>query len=103
MFSSLTSTPKAAILVGANGSILNGYNNICVKDIETSVDGTAWALDCDRDINGNYQVLKWDPKNQRWYKVSGIRGVKIGVFNEVSAVVLPKDGRIYFSSEPLID
>lgn len=99
----LSSTPKSAILVGANGYILNGYGNICVKDIETSVDGTAWALDCERDLNGNYQVLKWNPKNEKWIKISGIRGVRVGAFNEISAVVLSKDGRIYFSSEPLID
>jgi len=44
-------------------------------------------------------LLKWDIIQKRWYVVPGTSGVKIGVFNEVSAAVLDAQGRIYVSSD----
>lgn len=65
-----------------------GYGFQCVTDISTGVDGSVWALLCTKDAKGNSAVIKWDPFLRRWYGVPGTRGIKIGVFNEVSAAVL---------------
>jgi hypothetical protein len=86
------------LYVNANG-ITVGYGNQCVTDISGGVDGTIWALDCNADTNGNYNIIKWDPFLTQWYIVPGQKGVKIAAYNEVSAAVLTASGLIYVSSD----
>lgn len=76
-----------------------GYGFQCVQDIDSGVDGSLWSLSCNANKDGNFDVLKWDPFKLQWYKVGGASGIKIAVFNEVSAAVLDKQGRIFISSD----
>jgi hypothetical protein len=69
-------------------SRLVGYGNICVNDLSVGVDGTLWAIDCNPDGQGNFNVIKWDPFVTQWYVVNGIKGVKVGAYNEISAAVV---------------
>jgi hypothetical protein len=85
-----------------NGS-LSGYGSQCVNDFSIGVDGALWAISCTVDNNSNtnstnYLIVKWNPFLSQWYYVQGKSGVKISVFNEISAAVLTGDGLIYVSS-----
>lgn len=76
-----------------------GYGYQCVQDISAGIDGAIWALSCDKDTNGNYNIIKWDPFLTQWYLVKGRTGIKIAAYNEISAAVLTVDGLIYVSSD----
>ena len=76
-----------------------GYGNQCVQDISVGVDSAVWALSCDSDGNGNFNIIKWDPFLTQWYLVKGKTGVKIAAYNEISAAVLTANGLIYVSSD----
>jgi hypothetical protein len=58
------------VFVGAN-KVTIGYGNQCVTDISAGVDGTVWALDCNNDGTGNFNIIKWDPFLTQWYIVPG--------------------------------
>ena len=64
------------------------------------VDDTIWAISCDLATNSSsdYKIIKWDPFLGKWYIVPSRSGIKISVFNEVSAAVLTSDGLIFISS-----
>jgi hypothetical protein len=86
------------LYVGVNSRTI-GYGNQCVTDISAGVDGTVWALDCNADNTGNFNIIKWDPFLTQWYLVPGRTGIRIGAYNEVSAAVLTSQGLIYVSSD----
>ncbi len=85
--SKITLINDAPLFLNGTG-FTKGFGNLCVTDISSGVDGSLWALDCNKNKDGNANVLKWDPFIRRWYGVPGTKGIKIGAFNEVSAAVL---------------
>lgn len=50
---------NAPIYVDPFGYV-TGYGRQCVTDISAGVDGSVWALSCDKQQDGNYPVIKWD-------------------------------------------
>ena len=103
MFSNLTMEKivlvnDLPIYVNATGYTF-GFGTQCINDISAGVDGAVWALTCETDKDGNSPLIKWDPFLRQWYNVAGVKGIKVGAFNEVSAAVLDKQGRIFVSSD----
>lgn len=89
IYSKVTLNNQIPVFSDVNSKLV-GFGFECVTDISSGADGSFWALDCSADKDGNFGILKWDPFRAQWYKISGYRGIKIGVFNEVSAAVLNK-------------
>ncbi len=84
------------LYVNFDGSTV-GYGHQCVTDISVGADNTVWALDCNPDSNGNYNIIKWNPILLQWYIVPGQTAVKIAAYNEVSAAVVTAAGKVYIS------
>jgi len=97
-FSSIAINNNLPIYVDNTNKII-GYGRQCVRELTVAVDSSTWALNCEKDEAGNYELIKWDPSREQWYKVIGVSGVKIGAYNEISVVVLDSRGKIYFSSD----
>jgi hypothetical protein len=88
---------QQTIVTDKDGKTL-GYGYQCISDVSIGTDSSVWAVGCQADSDGNFEVLKWDPFVNKWYQVAGKRGVKVAAFNEISGVVLDAFGRITFSS-----
>ena len=84
-----------------NGTLI-GFGGQCVKSISVGSDNAVWAISCTPAATNdttNFQIIKWDPFLNQWYKVPGRAGVQIAAFNEISAAVLTAQGKIYVSSD----
>lgn len=81
---------------GSTGKTV-GFNNQCVTDISAGVDGSIWALSCEKASNGDYLVIKWSKLANKWFYIPGKSGVKISAFNEISVAVVDSNGLIYIS------
>ncbi|CDW90535.1 UNKNOWN [Stylonychia lemnae] len=78
------------VLVRANGT-LEGYNEICVKDISASAldENALFALACPEDPNQTLsQVLRWNDYEETWEKVDDVFAEKIAVVSNTKIYVL---------------
>ncbi len=64
----ITVANEQPVFIDNNDKII-GYGFECVKELSAGVDGSLWALSCDVDEAGNYQLIKWDPFVGLWYGV----------------------------------
>ncbi|CDW90749.1 UNKNOWN [Stylonychia lemnae] len=82
---------------------MGSYGGFCEKDISVGAYRGLWALNFNKkpgELNDYYfQLIKWDPLFQQWYKLDGIYGYKIEAFNEMSIAVLDLMSKIRISTE----
>jgi hypothetical protein len=56
-------------------------------DISAGVDGSVWGLGCDA-TGTDYPILKWNPLAKKWYTISGLAGITLSAYNEISVAVV---------------
>lgn len=101
-FRALAIKLERPVLVTPNGTILGdegNYNGVCAQDLSVGIDSSMWILQCSDNITEvDFPILKWNPYKKLWYKVEGVRGMKIAAYNEISLAIIDSRGLLQISS-----
>ncbi|CDW79424.1 UNKNOWN [Stylonychia lemnae] len=82
----------------SDGTVDINYGGEKLVSISAGIDGSLWALKQEENVV-NYQLLKWQTSAQKWYIVSGARGINLSAYNELSVAIVDEKGLLSLSSQ----
>ncbi|CDW75483.1 UNKNOWN [Stylonychia lemnae] len=97
-YKGITLLKDQPILIQSDGTVDSNYNGEKLVSISAGIDGSLWALKQEENVI-SYQVLKWQTVAQKWYIVSGARGVSLSAYNEISVAIVDEKGLLSLSSQ----
>ncbi|CDW84409.1 UNKNOWN [Stylonychia lemnae] len=97
-YKGITLLKDQPILILNDGTVDFNYGGEKLVSISAGIDGSLWALKQEENVK-SYQVLKWQTVAQKWYIVSGAKGVSLSAYNEISVAIVDEKGLLSLSSQ----
>lgn len=75
-----------------NGSLVRtdgkDFGDICLRDVSYGIDNSLWGITCENSGTNGGKLVKWNDALEIWTVISGVSGVKVSAYNDVSVAVL---------------
>ncbi|CDW87805.1 UNKNOWN [Stylonychia lemnae] len=97
-YKGITLLKDQPILINQDGRVDAQYGSEKLISISAGIDGSLWALLDEINVT-DYTVLKWQTVSQKWYKITGVSGVSLSSYNEISVAIVDSKGLLSLSSQ----